>query len=294
MRTPLFLCYRRMAQLNSEGARTVNLTHDPGVPVPKILGALQKIGPISRFRAERTNSKSSTLSVMFELKRHAVNAATFNHIRMPGVTLTQDKSTQTHGADRVQTREYSSRNNPLGARPSRIPRHEDEAHTRLFCKLPLSQEPEEREERFLRHFNQFGEILYHQATRDRFGRLTLGFVCYCKPEDASTAIKRSDPRYQARLAEPRKMSLLDRSKPDEERQIYHPDCGRHVDRSVFSLHENTCRRLTRLYRSRKENTPKPTPKRTDEEPPADPKELLRKISELISPGGSTQRKVKAE
>lgn len=283
-----------MAKLNSEGSRTVNLTHDPDVPVPRILGALQKIGPISRFRTDKTNSKSSMLSVTFELKRHAVDAATYNHIRMPGVTLTQDKFTQTHRVDWTQTRGNPSRNGPLGARPSRIPRHEDEAHTRLFCKLPLSLEPEEREERFLRHFSQFGEILYHQVTRDRFGRLTLGFVCYHKPEDASTAIDNSDARYQARPAEPRKMSLFDRSKSDEERQLYHSNCGKYVDRSILKLHENTCRRLTRLHYSRKENTPKTTSKRADKEPPTDPKALLQKISALISSGDSTQRKVKAE
>lgn len=243
-------------------SRVANLSYDPKIPIQDILSALGQVGVATSFKMRRTENGIASLLVAFETSNEAQKAAAINYIRRPEFSLTRDVGTQTVQEDETRMRRASSSHettrttepsrNSIQHVPTRVPRHEDEAYTRLFCNLPWYQDPEEREERLIRHFSKFGELMYHKVMNDRHGQLKLGYVCYYLPEHAAEAMRYSSRAYRARPAEPRKMSFFDRNKTDRDRQIRHVSCGNYVEKSVFHLHENTCRRL-RAYRCTRES-----------------------------------------
>lgn len=243
-------------------SKIANLSYDPKIPIQDILSALGQIGVATNFKIRGTKDGTASLLVAFETSNEAREAAAINYIRQPEFSLTRDAATQTTRNDEVQMRRTST---PSGAArmagsarnssprvPPRVPRYEDEAYTRLFCNLPWYHDPEEREEKLIRHFSKFGELMYHKVMNDRYGQLKLAYVCYYLPEHAAEAMRYSDRAYRARPAEPRKMSFFDRNKADRERQIRHVPCGKYVEKSVFHLHESTCRRL-RAYQCTRES-----------------------------------------
>lgn len=239
-----------------EDPNIANLTYDPKIPIQDILSALGQMGEVTSFRLGGITEGIPQLSVALRTVSQAKRVAMVNHIRRPEFSLTMDAGTQTPqetepGASCMpaqESRKIESTGNPNSHPPSRIPRYEDEAYTRLFCKLPWYHEQEEREEELIRHFSRFGELMYHKVMNDRCGQLRLAYVCYYLPENAADALRRCDPAYRARPAEPRKMSILDRNKADQDRLVRHAACGNYVEQSIIHLHENTCRRLKEFRR----------------------------------------------
>lgn len=241
MISPLFVLEIMAEASEWINPRTITLTTESKIPTPKLLKALEKLGPIIKFDLRRKDEKTASLMVTFKTPKTANEVPGINHVRNPRLQLTRNQSTQT------TSRINQSVHNRLGPRTSlRIPQYEDEAYTRLFCQLP-SHNKEATEERFLRHFSQFGDLIYHKIINDQYGQCKSGFVCYRRPEHAERALQNCDPRYRASPAKPRKMSLQDRNEPDHKRQTLHDVCGKQVERSIYHLHEDTCRRL-RIYR----------------------------------------------
>lgn len=252
--------------------RIATLTYDLRVSSTEILSALEEIGQVAGWETQRGDDGIGILHVNFETAKQATEAAALGHIRSP--KLTQNKATQTDPRDLIKPKMIRGK--------TRVPRHEDEAYTRLFCTLPWYQSPEAREEEFLRHFSQFGEVSYHKVIRNRDGDLRSAIVCYYEPKEAEAALRLCNPIYQAQPAEPRKMSFLDRNRPDHERRIRHRDCGRSIDRSTFRLHEATCRMLQNI-KGHPSRTNSPVNPETAISPPQtlSPQEILNQITNLI-------------
>lgn len=233
---------------------TAEILFDPQIPTCGLFTVLERAGPVIKLELVM----SQGLAIARATYQNAYQASLASRLGFVARTGTlsdpTDRSTQTEESSSTAPafvtptkpeESHAFQPEPSGVDDNVYP---EEASNRLFCLIPYKGAASEREDKFLLHFAQFGRLNYYQIIRDRYGRPHVGYVCYFHAADASRALESCHPDYKATHAEPRKMSILDQGKSVYERQAFHPDCATFVERSIYTLHVETCSKL-RAWRS---------------------------------------------